>query len=125
MTIQLDREHITFNTPSGEYVYCGVPDELAQNVDEIMTWVESYRTPQQEAKDAVLEAAFDSGTLEAKSLVALAKPWVPGEKVVPGDVRSHDEMAYKATKEHTTEAVKETLDETGYWIAYKQKKKEE
>jgi hypothetical protein len=90
-----------------------------------MDWVESYRSPQQQAQDAILEAAFDSGEVEPIVLVALVKAWTEGEAVKVGDLRSHEGIVYKATKEHTTAAVKGTLDETGYWVAYKTKMKGE
>jgi len=122
VTIQLDRETITFNTPSGEYVYCGVPAELVQHVDEIMTWVESYRTPQQEAKDAILEAAFDSGKIEPETLATIARPWTEGETVNLGDVRIRDGQVYKATEKHVATESRGSLDETGQWVAYRHEK---
>ena len=125
MSIQLDRETIIFSASTGEYARLEVPESLQESVNAIMDWVEAYRSPQQEAMDAVLEAAFDSANVEPEVLVTLVKEWVVGEAVKVGELRSHEGIVYKATKEHTTAAVKGTLDETGYWVAYKTKMKGE
>jgi hypothetical protein len=123
--IQLSRGRLMFRSAAGEHAHVSVPADLQDHVNAVMDWVESYRSPQQQAQDAILEAAFDSGEVEPIVLVALVKAWTEGEAVKVGDLRSHEGIVYKATKEHTTAAVKGTLDETGFWVAYKAKMKEE
>ena len=118
MTIQIDREHITFNTESGDYVHMAVPDELTQHVDEIMSWAESYRTPQQEATEAVLEAAFDSGELEPETLAVVVKLWIVGEAVVPGNLRSYDGLVYKVVQGHITQNDWKPPDVPALWAVY-------
>lgn len=128
MSTTITRERLSFWVGGKEYVEIEMPEALRDAVNAILDYTETYETPEQAALDAVLEAAFDGGEVEPEVLVALAKPWVPGKKVVVGDIRSHEGLVYKATKEHVTQvtqAVKGTLDETGYWVAYKAKIKEE
>ena len=124
MSIVITRERLSFYVDK-EYVEIEIPEELRDAVNAILEFTEAYETPEQAALDAVLEAAFDSGEVEQEVLVALVKAWTVGEAVKVGELRSHDGIVYKATKEHTTAAIKGTLDETGFWVAYKAKMKEE
>ena len=124
MITTITRERLSFYVDK-EYVEIEIPEELRDAVNAILEFTEAYETPEQAALDAVLEAAFDSGEVEPETLVALVKAWTEGEAVKVGDLRSHEGIVYKATKEHTTAAVKGTLDETGYWVAYKTKMKGE
>jgi hypothetical protein len=124
MSTVITRERLSFYVDK-EYVEIEIPEELRDAVNAILEFTESYETPEQAALDAVLEAAFDSGEVEPIVLVALVKAWTVGEAVKVGELRSHEGIVCKATKEHTTAAVKGTLDETGYWVAYKAKMKEE
>lgn len=124
MSTVITRERLSFYVDK-EYVEIDIPDDLQQAVDAILEFAEAYKTPEQVALDAVLEAAFDSGEVEQEVLVALVKAWAEGEAIKVGDIRSHDGIVYKATKDHTTAAVKGALDETGYWVAYKAKIKED
>ena len=125
MITTITRERLSFWLNDKEYVEIDIPDDLQQAVAAILEFAEAYKTPEQVALDAVLEAAFDSGEVEPEVLVALVKAWTVGEAVKVGELRSHDGIVYKATKEHTTAAIKGTLDETGFWVAYKAKMKEE
>jgi hypothetical protein len=125
MITTITRERLSFWLNDKEYVEIDIPDDLQQAVAAILEFAEAYKTPEQVALDAVLEAAFDSGEVEPEVLVALVKAWTVGEAVKVGDLRSHEGIVYKATKEHTTAAIKGTLDETGFWVAYKAKMKEE
>ncbi len=124
MSTVITRERLSFYVDK-EYVEIEIPEVLRDAVNAILEFAEAYKTPEQVALDAVLEAAFDGGEVEPIVLVALVKAWTVGETVKVGDLRSHDGIVYKATKEHTTAAIKGTLDETGFWVAYKAKMKEE
>ena len=118
MSIQLDRETIIFSASTGEYARLEVPESLQESVNAIMDWVEAYRSPQQEAMDAVLEAAFDSGEVEPEVLVALVKAWTVGEAVKVGDLRSHDGVVYKAIQAHTTQDDWKPPDTPALWTVY-------
>jgi hypothetical protein len=124
MSTVITRERLSFYVDK-EYVEIEIPEELRDAVNAILEFTESYETPEQVALDAVLEAAFDSGEVEPIVLVTLVKAWTVGEAVKVGELRSHEGLVYKATKERTTAAIKGTLDETGFWVAYKAKMKEE
>lgn len=125
MSTVITRERLSFWVGDKEYVEIEIPEALRDAVNAILDYTESYETPEQMALDTVLEAAFDSGEVEPEVLVALVKAWTEGEAVKVGELRSHEGVVYKATKEHTTAAVKGTLDETGFWVAYRAKMKEE
>jgi hypothetical protein len=125
MQLQITHDRIYFTNLRNEQVVIGHPPEYADAIAGLIQFCRAYRTPDERALDAVLEAAFDSGEVEQEVLVALVKAWTVGEAVKVGELRSHDGIVYKATKEHTTAAIKGTLDETGFWVAYKAKMKEE
>jgi len=120
--IQLSRERLMFRSVTGEHAHVNVPADLAQHVNAVMDWVESYRSPQQQAQDAILEAAFDSGKIEPEILATIARPWTEGESVNPGDVRLRDGQVYKATEKHKAAESRGSLDETGQWVVYRQEK---
>ena len=124
MSTVITRERLSFYVDK-EYIEIEIPDVLRDAVGTILEFTEIYKTSKEIAFDSVLEKAFDSGEIELETLLILAKPWELDKKIVAGDIRSYEGAVYKATKEHTTSAVKGTLDETGFWIAYKTKIKEE
>ena len=100
MSTVITRERLSFWVGDKEYVEIEIPEALRDAVNTILDYTESYETPEQAALDAILEAAFDSGEVEPIVLVALVKAWTVGEAVKVGELRSHDGIVYKATKEH-------------------------
>ena len=118
MSTVITRERLSFWVGDKEYVEIDIPDDLQQAVAAILEFAEAYKTPEQVALDAVLEAAFDSGEVEPIVLVALVKAWTVGETVKVGDLRSHDGVVYKAIQAHTTQDDWKPPDTPALWTVY-------
>ena len=117
MSTVITRERLSFYVDK-EYVEIDIPDDLQQAVDAILEFAEAYKTPEQVALDAVLEAAFDSGEVEPTVLVALVKAWTVGEAVKVGELRSHEGIVYKAIQAHTTQDDWKPPDVPALWTVY-------
>jgi hypothetical protein len=118
MITTITRERLSFWLNDKEYVEIDIPDDLQQAVAAILEFAEAYKTPEQVALDAVLEAAFDSGEVEPEVLVALVKAWTVGEAVKVGDLRSHEGIVYKAIQAHTTQDDWKPPDTPALWTVY-------
>ena len=118
MSTVITRERLSFWVGDKEYVEIDIPDDLQQAVDAILEFTEAYKTPEQAALDAILEAAFDSGEVEPIVLVALVKAWTVGEAVKVGELRSYNGMVYKAIQEHTTQDDWKPPDVPALWTVY-------
>lgn len=123
MSTVITRERLSFYVDK-EYVEIDIPDDLQQAVDAILEFAEAYKTPEQVALDAVLEAAFDSGEVEQEVLVALVKAWAEGEAVKVGDLRSYNGTVYKALQEHTTQDNWKPPYTPALWTVYRKTSEE-
>lgn len=118
MITTITRERLSFWLNDKEYVEIDIPDDLQQAVAAILEFAEAYKTPEQVALDAVLEAAFDSGEVEPEVLVALVKAWTEGEAVKVGELRSYNGTVYKAIQAHTTQDDWKPPDTPALWTVY-------